>query len=152
MNCEYFCDVNHYDTADADNSAWIPNTDLGDLNPEDCKDVAEKGKAKSLIAAYHVASEGHDLQYFKTMLLEHAKAMEEDDARKAELQAEKADKASKKKRKSVAKADDEDVDMDDAEDAAEVKKSSKKRKKAAESDDEETEKVRSSTMVFTVDD
>ena len=118
----------------------MPNTDLGDLKPEDCKDVSEKGKSKSLIAAYQVAAEGHDLDYFKNMLMEHAKALEEDELRRQELAEQKAAKADKKKRKSETKVEDDDVDMADADDA-EVKKSAKKRKKAAESDDEAPEKV-----------
>ena len=122
-------------------SAWIPNTDLNPLSPDDCKEVNEKGKSKSLLAAYEVASEGHNLEYFKEMLAEHANAMAEEEERKAALAAEKAAKADKKKRKSEPKAESEDVDMDDADDSAEVKKSAKKRKKVAESDDDETEKV-----------
>jgi hypothetical protein len=131
-------------------SAWIPNTDLTDLDPEECKNVNEKGKSKQLIAAYQVAAEGHDLAYFKNMLTEHALAMEADEASKAEKAAEKAEKAAKKKRKSEAKVQDEDVDMEDVDDTAETKKSSKKRKKAADSDDEETEKVRLTPLVRTI--
>lgn len=105
--------------------------------------MPEKGKAKALLAAYQVAAEGHDLQYFKTMLDEHAAAMQADieakEARDAE-KAAKAAKADKKRRKSEAKAD-EDVDMEDADADPEPKKSSKKRKKEVDSDDEESEKV-----------
>ncbi len=122
-------------------SAWIPNTDLNPLSPEDCKEVSEKGKAKSLLAAYEVASEGHDLTYFKEMLAAHASAMAEEEQRIQEIAAEKAAKAERKKRKSEAKVEADDVDMEDADNAAEVKKSAKKRKKVAESDDEEPEKV-----------
>ncbi|KIV84314.1 hypothetical protein, variant [Exophiala sideris] len=118
--------------------AWIPNYDLVPLNPEDCKDVPEKGKSKSLLAAFAVAAEGHDLQYFKDMLNDHAAAMQADIDAKEAREAEKAVKADKKKRKSDAKVETEDVEMEDA-DAA-PKKSSKKRKKEADSDDEESEK------------
>lgn len=119
-------------------SGWIPNTDLTPLDPEQCKDVSEKGKAKNLVEAYKVAAEGYDLAHFKEMLYEHDKAMREDERLRAEFEAEKAAKAEKKKRKSEVKADD-DVEMEDAEEAP--KKSSKKRKKGAESDEEEPEKV-----------
>jgi len=123
-------------------SAWIPNTDLTPLEPEQCKDVSEKGKAKSLVEAYKVASEGHDLKHFKEMLYEHDRATREDERLRAEFEAEKAAekaaKADKKKRKPEVKVDD-DVEMEDAEEAP--KKSSKKRKKGTESDDEQTEKV-----------
>jgi hypothetical protein len=122
----------------------MPNTDLSPLDPEACKTVSEKGKSKSLLAAYATAAENNDLDYYKDILIQHAQAMEEE-AEKQAARQEKKHKADKKKRKSDAKgkaADDEDVEMEDAEDAAEVKKSSKKRKKAADSDDEATEKVR----------
>jgi hypothetical protein len=98
-----------------------------------------------LIQAYHVAAEGHDLEYFKTMLLDHQKALQEDQERREAREAAKAEKAErvdKKKRKSVAAEDDEDVDMEDAEQEGKVepKKSSKKRKKEVESDGDD-EKV-----------
>ncbi|RMZ79226.1 hypothetical protein DV737_g3476, partial [Chaetothyriales sp. CBS 132003] len=123
--------------------AWIHNTDLTELNPEDCKDVTEKGKNKSLIEAYKIAAEGHDLQHFKELLIDHAKFLEQEEALKAEKEAEKAQKAAKKKRKSEAKAQDDDADARDADadDADAAPKSAKKRKKAAETDDEEPEKV-----------
>jgi dihydroorotase-like cyclic amidohydrolase len=128
-------------------SAWLPNTELTNLDPEECKDFSEKGKTKSLIQAYHVAAEGNDLEHFKAMLLDHQKAMQEDqerrDARET-AKAEKAERAEKKKRKSEAAEEDEDVDMEDAEEEgkSEPKKSSKKRKKEVESDGED-EKVSS---------
>ena len=140
MNCKYRCPLMVCRVLTA-TSAWIPNTDLNDLTPEDCKAVSEKGKAKSLLAAYEVASEGHDLAYFKEMLAAHASAMAEEEERLQQIATEKAAKAEKKKRKSEAKVESDDVDMEDADTTAEVKKSAKKRKKAAESDDEETEKV-----------
>ncbi|KIW16850.1 hypothetical protein PV08_04040 [Exophiala spinifera] len=117
--------------------AWIHNTDLTPLNPEDCKDVPEKGKSKTLLAAFEVAAEGHDLDYFKNMLNEHNAAMQAEIDAKEAREAEKAAKADKKKRKSEAKIE-TDVEMEDAE--AAPKKSSKKRKKEADSDDETSEK------------
>lgn len=123
-------------------SAWIPNTDLAPLSPEDCKAVPPQKKTKALIAAYEVAAEGHDLQHFKSLLADHARALEEDEEAREAAAAEKAAKAeSKKKRKSEVKAVDEDTEMADADAEAPAKKSSKKRKKEADSDDEETEKV-----------
>lgn len=125
--------------ADLSTSAWLPNTELTKLDPEECKDFPEKGKTKSLIQAYHVAAEGHDLEYFKAMLLDHQKAMQEDQERREAREAakaEKAERAEKKKRKSETAEEDEDVDMEDAEEEAkpEPKKPSKKRKKEAESE------------------
>jgi hypothetical protein len=92
-----------------------------------------------LVGAYHVAAEAHPLQYFKDMLADHQKAMQEDQELREQREAAKAAKASKKKRKSEAA--DEDVDMEDADaEEAENKKSSKKRKKEVESEGDE-EKV-----------
>ncbi|OKL56809.1 hypothetical protein UA08_07753 [Talaromyces atroroseus] len=125
--------------------AWIPNTDLTPLDPEQCKTVSEKGKQKQLIAAYKVAAEGRDLQHFKTLLADHQRAIqqeaEEREAAAAEKEALKAQKEAakeekkKKKRKSVA-AESEDVEMADADDADKKPKSTKKRKKDVESDAE----------------
>lgn len=130
-------------------SAWLPNTELTKLDPEECKDFPEKGKTKSLIQAYHVAAEEHDLEYFKTMLLDHQKAIQEDQERREAREAakvEKAERAEKKKRKSEAAEEDEDADMEDAEEEGKSgpKKSSKKRKKGIESDGDD-EKVCSVT-------
>jgi dihydroorotase-like cyclic amidohydrolase len=128
--------------ADRSTSAWLPNTELTKLDPEECKDFSERGKTKSLIQAYHVAAEGHDIEHFKTMLLDHQKALQEDqeqrEAREA-AKAEKAERAGKKKRKSEVAEEDEDIDMEDAEEEgkSEPKKSSKKRKKDVESDGED---------------
>lgn len=119
-------------------SGWIPNTDLSELDVKACKDVSEKGKTKQLLKAYEVASEEHDLQFFKEMLLQHEAALQQDEDEKAAKAAEKKAKAEKKKRKSEAKLE-EDVDMEDVEEAP--KKLSKKRKKEPESDDEENLKV-----------
>jgi hypothetical protein len=132
-------------------SAWIPNTDLSPLDPEQCKDVSEKGKQKQLIAAYKVAAEGHDLQYFKNLLADHQRAIQQEAeereaaaAEKAALKAQKeaakeaAKEEKKKKRKSVA-AETEDVEMADAEEG-DKKAKTKKRKKDAGSDVED-EKV-----------
>jgi hypothetical protein len=120
-------------------SAWIPNTDLTPLDPESCKNVTEKGKSKNLIAAYHIASENHDLQYFKDMLAEHQRAMQEDLEEREARAAAKAAKEEKKKRKSMEVADDQE-DEEMAEVGEEKRKSAKKRKKEVESDGE-SEKV-----------
>lgn len=113
-------------------SAWIPNTDLTPLDPESCKDVNEKGKAKSLVEAYRVASENHDLQYFKDMLADHQRALEQDQEEREAREAAKTAKQDKKKRKSMDAADEQEDDATDA--GAEKRKSTKKRKKDVESD------------------
>ncbi|EFR02094.1 PWWP domain-containing protein [Nannizzia gypsea CBS 118893] len=120
--------------------AWIPNVDLTPISPEDCKDVSEKNKTKNLIAAYQVAAEGHDLDYFKTMLADFERAKKEDQEEKEAKAAAKAAKQEKKKRKSMEVVDEpEDEEM---EDAGEKKKSSKKRKKDLESEGEQEKPVK----------
>ncbi|RHZ72627.1 hypothetical protein CDV55_107711 [Aspergillus turcosus] len=121
--------------------AWIPNTDLTPLDPASCKDVPEKGKSKLLLAAYAVAAEGHDLQYFKDLLADHQRALqqelEEQEAQQAAKEAAKAEREAKKnKRKSMDIVDDlEDIDLEDADEPKKAK-TSKKRKKDAETDGE----------------
>ena len=120
--------------------AWMPNTELTPLEPDDesVKSPPEKGKSKMLLAAYAKAAEANDLQHFKTMLVEHQKALQQDIEDREALAAEKASaKKSKKSRKSsTAVAEDADeMDVDD--DEAAEKPKSKKRKKADDSDNEE---------------
>jgi hypothetical protein len=139
--------------ANGKNSAWIPNTDLTSLDPASCKDVPEKGKSKQLLAAYAVAAEGHDLQYFKELLADHQRALqqelEEQEAQQAAKEAAKAERAAKKnKRKSMDIVDDLDIDMEDA-DEPKKPKSSKKRKKDAETDGE-AEKVNYDSPILIV--
>ncbi|KAL8829035.1 MAG: hypothetical protein Q9170_006337 [Blastenia crenularia] len=117
--------------------AWMPNTDLTPLDTAAIDPDDTKGKSKPLAAAYAKASEENDLKYFKDMLADHQKAVQEEQEAQAERDAKKATKA---KRKSVdataAVADDEDeMDVDDDDEAPKPK--SKKRKKEADSDGEE---------------
>lgn len=124
-------------------SAWVPNTNLTPLDPTECKNISEKNKTKSLINAYKVASEGHNLQYFKKLLNDHQAAIDQEEAeleaQEAEKEAAKAAKEAKKgKRKS--KGAETDVEMEDADDSKKSKAPSKKRKKDAETD-AEAEKV-----------
>ena len=127
-------------------SAWIPNTDLKPIGPADCKDVSEKGKGKQLLAAYAVAAESHDLQYFKDLLAEHQLALDAEnqelEAQAAAKTASKASKDSKKKKpqpKSSTDADG-DVEMEDA-GTEKPSKGSKKRRKSGVDTDGEAEKV-----------
>jgi hypothetical protein len=122
------------------------NKDLKPLNPEECKNP--KGKMiKSLTDAYRIASEDHELDYFKQILnqwQEEEIAVRKAEAEyQAELELEAAREAAateangaeeakpKKKTARKSKAADEDVEMEDADVAP---KSSKKRKKGDESD------------------
>ncbi|OAP54176.1 hypothetical protein AYL99_11711 [Fonsecaea erecta] len=107
---------------------WIRNTDLTALTPDECKDVSTRGRAKPLLAAYKIAAEGHDLQFFKDILDEHAMALQyELDMREAE-KAEKASNPDKRKRKSEVKVKTEDAKMEDTDVDVEPKEASKKRK------------------------
>ncbi|KAJ5664736.1 hypothetical protein N7462_011549 [Penicillium macrosclerotiorum] len=119
--------------------AWIANSALTPLAPAECKEVSEKNKAKTLIGAYNIASEGHDLAYFKKLLSDHQAAIqqeiEEQEAEEAAKAAAKAEKEAKKKKsnssKRKSKGADTDVDMEDADDSKKSK-SSKKRKNEAD--------------------
>ncbi|MCJ1478485.1 hypothetical protein MMC13_007165 [Lambiella insularis] len=116
--------------------AWIINTELSPLTPEECKEVIEKGKSKSLLAAYKIAAQGHDLAHFKEMLAEHMAAMQEDAEAKAERDAKKASKAKRKSGEVSAALIDEDADeMDVDDEEGEAKPKSKKRKKSLDSDE-----------------
>jgi hypothetical protein len=130
------------------------NSDLLPYNEDDVKKEVESGnstkKNKALWEAYVIASEGHDLDFFKDVLAKHDQAMQEDalaKEAKAEEKAKKADKATK--RKSTAGDVSDDVDMEDAGDetapSAKKAKASKKRKKEDDSDGE-PEKVMSSLI------
>lgn len=128
-------------------SAWITNTSLTPLDPAECKEVSEKNKAKSLLNAYKVASEGHDLAYFKGLLADHQAALQQEmdeieaeEEAKAKAKAEKAEKAASKKTKRKSKGAETDVEMEDADEPKKPKSATKKRKKDAETDGE-AEKV-----------
>lgn len=131
---------------------WMVNVNLTPLDPEECKTLPNTKMTKALQDAYKIASEDHDLEYFKGILRqwqdeeEMFRKAEEEAAIEAErLAAEEAAKAaedaakgleakdkSKKKAPRKSKAADEDIQMEDAD----APKSSKKRKKEAESDAE----------------
>ncbi|CAI7636205.1 unnamed protein product [Penicillium glandicola] len=119
--------------------AWVPNTNLTPLDPAECKNISEKNKSKSLINAYKVASEGHNLQYFKKLLNDHQAAIDEEEA---EFEAQEAEKAAAKAAKEVkkgkrkSKGAETDVEMEDADDSKKTKAPSKKRKKDVETDAE----------------
>ena len=125
--------------------AWLPNMDLTPITPEDCSNVEQKGKAKGLLAAYDIAGEDHDLQYYKTMLADHQAAVQEDLDRQAEKEAEraaakaaKAEKNARRKSTTAAEKDDDDDDqMDIDQDSNTQKTPSKKRKKVADAEDED---------------
>lgn len=130
----------------------MPNPDLEKVTPEKLDTPPAKG-SKSLLAAFDLAKEGHDLDYFRGILskFEEARRNEEvafqekqekakaKEAKKAEKEVIGETKAAKGKRKSTATiGDDEDVEMEDSEEAP---KSTKKRKKSMVGSDD-AEQVR----------
>jgi hypothetical protein len=116
------------------------NTNLTPLDPEDCKTTTSK-MSKALLNAYEVASENHDLQYFKDILMqwqEENEAIAKANA-EAEAEAEAAAKAAAEessKEKPKKKPARKSKAADEEEDATEAKapKSSKKRKNDAGSE------------------
>lgn len=107
-----------------------------DITIDSTQNPSEKGKSKLLLAAYAKASEGNTLDYFKTMLAEHQRALQEDQEEKAERAAKKGKKAIRKSSDAVPVEDDaDDMDIDEVTNAEKPK--SKKRKKTDDSDLEE---------------
>lgn len=98
---------------------WIPNYDLLDLDFDEVGNIPANMR-KDLAEAHRLASEQHDLDYYKKILKDFQDAREADLAAKAAAKAEKkAKKAAAKKEKKPAKPiddgeTDEDVDMADA--------------------------------------
>lgn len=126
----------------------MPNTELTPLDVESVTEPSEKGKSKLLLAAYEKAAEQHDLKYFKEMLVDHQKAIEEDQEAQAEKEAKKANKAKRKSTTTAAAAPAvETEEMDIEEEVTTPKPKSKKRKKDLE-DDAADEKVRSLICKF----
>lgn len=116
------------------------NTALSPLDPEECTTLPKGKMTKALADAYRLASEGHDINYYKGLLkqwqedekaiAEEQRELEAEAERKAQEKAEK--KAAAEKKKSRKSKGGDDVDMEDAD----APKSTKKRKKDAESDAE----------------
>ncbi|KAF2662820.1 hypothetical protein K491DRAFT_3413 [Lophiostoma macrostomum CBS 122681] len=124
--------------------AWQVNTELQPFDLETVKQEVQAGNTKklkkSLWYAYQIAAEGNDLDYFKGVLNQHEKELQDWAEEKAAAEAKKQEKKEKAtKRKSTAAEDSEDVEMEDVGEDGEgatKKKASKKRKKDAESDGE----------------
>jgi hypothetical protein len=130
----------------------MPNTDLTELDLDTVGNIPEKGTRKDLYMAHQIASEKHDLDYFKTMLREYQESIQ------AEAEEKAAKKAAKGKRKSKGPVEADhsgDVEMGDATNEVEVendedgkaKSKAKKRKKDADSDGETTKVSFSQTRI-----
>ncbi|KAI1162365.1 hypothetical protein F5B18DRAFT_381870 [Nemania serpens] len=110
--------------------SWTPNTDLSELDPSVVRDLVTSKMRKDLQAAHLLAAEGHDLDYYKSVLQE----FEEQRLAKAEA---KKSKVKTPKKSSKTTNEDDDVEMEDVDDEAgepaEKKTKSKKRKAEDES-------------------
>jgi hypothetical protein len=116
------------------------NTNLTPLDPEECKKPTSK-MSKALQSAYEVASENHDLQYFKDILMQWqeenealAKANAEAEAEAEAVAKAAAEESSKEKPKKKPARKSKAADEEDDATEAKVPKSSKKRKNDAGSD------------------
>ena len=109
------------------------NSDLEPITAEVCKEATQKGKARTLLKAYEVASEDHDLAYFKNLLSDFEQALQEDIAAETERLEKKAAKERRKSEAAAKAAQDDEMEVDEGE---EKKPKSKKRKKDAGSDGE----------------
>ncbi|WPH02516.1 PWWP domain [Acrodontium crateriforme] len=120
--------------------SWMANTALSPLDPDECTTMPKGKMTKALGDAYRLASEGHDINYYKGLLkqwqedekaiAEEQRELEAEAERKAQEKAEK--KAAAEKKKSRKSKGGDDVAMEDVN----TPKSTKKRKKDAESDAE----------------
>ncbi|KAF4552614.1 PWWP domain-containing protein [Elsinoe fawcettii] len=116
--------------------AWMVNTALTRLEPSEIDLNSEKKMQPALKDAHRIASEGHDLEHFQSLLKQHEDEVkeieklerEEAERKQAEKEEKAARKADKERRKSKA-GDDDAMDVDE-------EKPSKKRKKEAESEGE----------------
>lgn len=113
-------------------SGWIRNTDLQELDFETVGNVPGKMR-KDLQEAHKLASEQHDLDYYKLLLSNFMEQKEADlKAQQAAAEAKAAKQAAKVKKdktksQKVVRDDDDDVEMADG-DSDEVNSAQRKRK------------------------
>lgn len=93
-------------------SGWVPNTSLQELSPEAASAAINDKMRKDLQSAYELASEGHDLDFYKELLQQFQEEL---------VAKEEAQKAKKKRASAVDEMDIDAVDKTPA-------KKSKKRK------------------------
>lgn len=92
---------------------WVPNTSLQELSPEQASEAINDKMRKDLQAAYELAAEGHDLDYYKDLLQQFQE----------ELVAKEEAKKTKKSKAIAA----DSMDLDVEEDATPAKKSKKRK-------------------------
>lgn len=107
------------------------NTALTPLDPEECKVPANSKMTNALKQAYEIASESHDLDYFKGIL----KTWQEEEARfEKELREQEEKEAEERERKAA-----EDAKRAEQGDTDEAKAKKKKPRKSKGGDDTEME-------------
>ncbi|RDW67705.1 hypothetical protein BP6252_09101 [Coleophoma cylindrospora] len=123
---------------------WHSNTDLSDIDL-DTVGEATALKKKDLKEAHKIASEKHDLDYFRQMLINHEETRKaeilEKEEKAAAIEAKKAAKAKRKSKSAVEAVDVEDAEMVDVAaegeaDTAEPSAKKKTKKRKAEEDAE----------------
>lgn len=110
-------------------SGWVSNKDLNDLDPEKVMEQVKPAMRKDLQLAHQLASEHHDLDYYKGVLQQFQEELLQKQKAAEAKAAAAATPKSKKKAKATA---DEDVEMEDVDEAP------KKDKKRKNTDDAET--------------
>ncbi|KAF4978043.1 hypothetical protein FZEAL_5508 [Fusarium zealandicum] len=101
---------------------WVPNMSLTELSPEKAQDTITEKMRKDLREAFMLAAQDKSLEYYKNILKQFQEELiEHEEAKKAA--------ATKKSKKGKAKAPvDDDLEMDDVDDAPQEKSKTKKRK------------------------
>ncbi|ROW16089.1 hypothetical protein VPNG_01925 [Cytospora leucostoma] len=111
---------------------WVSNKDLIDLDPATVADQATSKMRKDLVLAHQIASEGHDLDYYKEVLQQFQEELIEKQ-KAAEAKAAAAATPKKSKSKAKASSEAEDVEMEDVdEDTAPTKAKKDKKRKSPE--------------------
>ncbi|KAI2638183.1 hypothetical protein GGS21DRAFT_458885 [Xylaria nigripes] len=109
--------------------SWTPNTDLTELDPSTVKDMITGKMRKDLQSAHELASQNHDIDYYKNVLREF------EEQRLVQLEAKKSrPKVQRRTNNSKINDGDGDLEMEDVEDetAEPAKKKSKAKKRKAE--------------------
>lgn len=107
---------------------WVSNKDLIDLDPATVQDLINPKMRKDLVLAHQIASEQHDLDYYKEVLQQFQEELIEKQ-KAAEAKAVAAATPKKAKKQSKPSAEDEDVEMEDVDDETAPTKAKKDKKR-----------------------
>ncbi|ROV99946.1 hypothetical protein VMCG_06215 [Cytospora schulzeri] len=116
-------------------SGWVSNKDLIDLDPATVQDLVNPKMRKDLVLAHQIASEQHDLDYYKEVLQQFQEELIEKQ-KAAEAKAVAAATPKKGKKQAKPSAEDDDVEMEDVDDETAPAKAKKDKKR--KSPDSET--------------